>query len=91
MSPGTVIAGLGRISLVHQEGGMQETCLAAPGIDVCLPQDRAMRKPAQCPQQPSICLEGALWHGQDTFIIIVQPAEKIETICSDVVGYGLAS
>ena len=28
-------------------------------ISLCLPQDRAMRKPAQCPQQPSICLEGA--------------------------------
>ena len=32
--PGAVIAGLGRTSSVPQVGGMQETCLAAPGIDV---------------------------------------------------------
>ena len=47
-SLGAVISGLGRISLEHQEGGMQEICLAAPGIDVCFQrQDHGSSRPSR--------------------------------------------
>ena len=50
-----------------------------------------MRKSAQCPQQPSMIGGRPHVMASDIFTSTVHLAERIETICSDVVRYGLAS